>query len=110
MTDNQTIWKTIDPNIVLSVEIHEKITNIDNHRGNCSFVLSNKTRVYQDINLRSYSLLIDTDNAGFYFSAFANCNHSYFGINMYRSDGILQGVKIYSSKKKNKHFHFFNIQ
>ncbi len=76
----------------------ENITMNDNHWGNCSFIISAKSRVYQNINLHSYSLLIDTNNGAFSFLAFANCNQSYFEIDMYRSDNILHKSKIYSSK------------
>jgi len=78
----------------------ENILKNDSQWGYCSFVLSNKTEVYQNINLHSYSLLIDTDNAELSFSAFANCSQSYFQIRMYRFDEILHGLQDYSSKTK----------
>jgi hypothetical protein len=86
--------------MILSTETNENIGNNDSYWSNCSFFISANTRVYQNINLHSYSLLIDTNNAEFSFLAFANCNQSYFELNMYRSDEILHGLKIYSSKKK----------
>jgi hypothetical protein len=72
----------------------------DTHWGNCLFLISTKNRVYQAINLHSYSLLIDTNNAGFSFKAFASCTKSYFQINMYRADGILHALENYPSKKR----------
>ncbi|CAF2518299.1 unnamed protein product [Rotaria sp. Silwood2] len=100
-TDQQTKWKTIDRNMILSTRKIENITNDnrtinENHWGNCSFIISPKTRVYQNINLHSYSVLIDTNNATFSFLGFASCNESYFEINMYRSDEILHDLTIYS--------------
>ena len=75
-------------------------TTIDNYDwGKCLFVISAKMEVHQNISLHSYSLLIDTDNAAFLFSAFASCNQSYFKIDMFRSDSILHESKIYSSKE-----------
>jgi len=84
--------------MILSFEKNENIANNNSHWGSCSFALSNKTEVYQNINLHSYSLLIDTDNAELSFSAFANCSQSYFQIRIYRSDEILYGLQDYSSK------------
>jgi hypothetical protein len=75
-------------------------TTVDNREwGEYLFAISAITQVYQDINLRSYSLLIDTDNAAFSFSAFANCNQSYFQIDMHQSDNILHGSKSYLGKE-----------
>jgi hypothetical protein len=91
--------------MILSVE---NLQDNDSYWGNCSFVMSTKTQVYQNINLYSYSLLIDTNNAEFSFLAYANCNQSYFEINMYRSDGILTGLKTYSGKKKSFQIKFYN--
>ncbi|CAF3798640.1 unnamed protein product, partial [Adineta steineri] len=54
---NQTIWTTIHDNTTLSTNI----TNNDTYWGNCSFVMSTPTRVYQNINLNSYKHLIDTN-------------------------------------------------
>jgi hypothetical protein len=84
----------------------EAVSTNDSHWGNCSFLMKAKTRVYQNINLHLYSLLIDTNNARFSFFAYASCDQSYFEINMYRSDGILTGLRTYPSKKKSFLFKF----
>ena len=68
-------------------------------RGNCSFVVSAKARIYQTIDLKSYSLLINTNSSQIFFSAFASCPGSYFEIHIYRSNEILHDLKNYSGKK-----------
>ncbi|CAF3460714.1 unnamed protein product [Rotaria sp. Silwood1] len=103
--DKQTKWKTVDSNTILLTEKIENITVNNtiinkNYWGNCSFIILSKTQVYQEINLHSYSVLIDTNNAAFSFLGFASCNRSYFKINMYRSDDILHGLKTYSTPWK----------
>lgn len=90
----------MDLNMNLSIERNEEISNNTNSWGNCSFVSSSKIRVHQDIDLHSYSLLVDTDNAALSFSAFANCNQSFFEIHIYRVDGILYALKSYSGKNE----------
>ncbi|CAF2032185.1 unnamed protein product [Rotaria magnacalcarata] len=103
--NEQTTWTTIDPNTVLSAEKFENITNENVtmnviNWGNCSFAISGKTRVYQDIVLLSYSILIDTHNAAISFMGFASCDKSYFQIHMYRSDNILHESIIYRKIEK----------
>ncbi|CAF1077067.1 unnamed protein product [Rotaria sordida] len=119
--DQQTTWKTVDHNMILSTAKIENITNDnetinENHWGNCSFIISPKTRIYQEINLHSYSVLIDTNNAAFSFLGFANCHQSYFEINMYHSNDILHASRIYSKPwenmelNKNKSMHAYGEQ
>lgn len=100
----QTIWTTNNPDNGLFAEkfrnqTNENGTTSESDWGNCSFVMSQKTRVYQNIDLDSYSVLIDTNNAEISFLGFANCIISYFEIHMFRSDDILHDLKIYQSKK-----------
>ncbi|UJR30515.1 hypothetical protein I4U23_018044 [Adineta vaga] len=95
--NNQTAWTTNNYSIILSTDTIENDTS---HWGNCSFILTAAIRVYQTIQLHSYKLLIDTNNARISFATFANCEQSYFEINMYRSDHILHQSKIYSKPIK----------
>ncbi|CAF3715550.1 unnamed protein product [Adineta steineri] len=90
--NNQTIWTTIHDNTTLSTNI----TNNDTYWGNCSFVISTPTRVYQNINLNSYKHLIDTNNSILSFLGYASCNQSYFEMHIFRDDNILHALKIYS--------------
>ena len=72
------------------------------HRGDCSFAMKVKTRVSQTIDLRLYSLLMDTGQAVFTASALMGCdvpgNNAYLGVSAHRSDGLIQGQRLYLSK------------
>lgn len=89
--------------MTLSTEnLIENTADNNTHSNNCVFVVSAPIRAYQNINLHSYSLLIDTQNAAMNFLASASCNQSYFEIHIYRSDEIL-----YDSSKPIHSFLFF---
>ena len=70
----------------------------EKHEENCLLVVSTETRVYQNTDLDSYSLLINTNNAMISFKALTNCNQSYFEIHAYGSESIEHPPKIYSRK------------
>ncbi|CAF1157953.1 unnamed protein product [Rotaria sp. Silwood1] len=60
-----------------------------------------KTRVTQIIDLRLYSLLIDAGQGVFAASALMGCdvpgNNAYMSVSMQRSDGLIQGQRLYLS-------------
>lgn len=75
----------------------------DFNRGNCSYAIkANKTRLSQNIDVSYYSRLIDAGEAVFTASALMGCdvpgNNAYLSITMRRSDGIVQGKRLYLSK------------
>ncbi|CAF1377171.1 unnamed protein product [Rotaria sp. Silwood1] len=73
----------------------------DFDRGKCSFAVKVKTRVTQIIDLRLYSLLIDAGQGVFAASALMGCdvpgNNAYMSVSMQRSDGLIQGQRLYLS-------------
>lgn len=77
----------------------------DFNRGNCSYAIrANKTRLSQTADLNYYSRLIDAGEAIFTASALMGCdvpgNNAYLSISMRRSDGIVQGKRLFLSKSR----------
>ena len=76
----------------------------DFRRGKCSFAIKPRARFLQSIDLRLYSLLIDTGLAILTASALMGCdipgNHAYLSVLMQRSDGLAQGNRSYLSNTR----------
>ena len=94
------MWTPIHPNMNLSTDEIENATSW----GNCSFIMTSPSRVYQIIDLHIYKLLIDKNSALMSFNAFANCEQSYFELTFHRMDAIVHQAKIYSSKRNSLFF------
>ncbi|CAF0893038.1 unnamed protein product [Adineta ricciae] len=92
-----TMWTPIHHNMNLSTDVIENATSW----GNCSFVMTSPSRVYQIIDLHIYKLLIDKNSALMSFNAFANCEQSYFELTFHRMDTIVHQAKIYSKATNN---------
>lgn len=90
-------WNILEGNLTWTTE---NTTTNETREEKCFLIISTNTRVYQNIDLHSYSLLINTNNAMIFFEAFAGCNQSYFEIRTYRSDGLQHPSKRYSRKLK----------
>ena len=101
---SEQIWKLKNSQGNFTRIFNQENSNNETLWGQCSFVLDGSAKVYQEIHLNIYSLLIDTQKAAVSFSAMATCESSFFYLIFHELNGLVERISSIPCEKKNKIF------